>query len=544
MPMTMTDRDLAAQQETLLLDEIVRPNVDTAYGRAHGGAAIRTVDDYRAALPLVGYEDLRPWVDRMAGGEAGVLTAAKPIAFFKTSGSTSKPKLIPVTRAFAAQKARAFGDYWAEVYADHPTIKDGRMIANFGDHTQPEKSEDGVKILSETSFWNERMQIARGPGKWPTPPGLRRIEDPEIRYFAAARFALQGPLHGIMCLNPSTLLAFCRTIEQHRAALADGLASGRLGLPSVEQQPSDAALLDGLETAPVPAALTDDRALRLIDLWPELRLVICWRSEAVAPYTRLIASYLEGVQLRDYLTQSSECIMSIPFEDGVSGGRLAIPSHFYEFIDDDDIEQAEPKTLLAGELEIGRIYELVASTANGFCRYRTGDRLRVKAYRGGVPVLDFMGRAGIGSSMTGEKLSELQVRAAIEAAGHHVGAVPAEVLCYPRSGSEPHYGLLLSGFEDAGDAAPARRWVDAFEQALQTANCEYRDKRASGRLGPPRGFLAAPDAFELYRRQIARERKVSLDQVKVGLLTSAFDLDKRLPARATTSSLPVANADH
>ncbi|MGI9511049.1 MAG: GH3 family domain-containing protein, partial [Geminicoccaceae bacterium] len=216
--------DTAASQAKLLLDEIVRPNVGTAYGEAHAFGSIETVDDYRRAVPLAGYEDLRPWIDRMAKGETGVLTAAKPIAFFKTSGSTSRPKLIPVTRVFAAQKARAFGDYWAQVYADHPTIETGRMIANFGDHTQAEKSEGGVRILSETSFWNERMQIARGRGKWPTPPGLRRIEDAEIRYFAAARFALQGPLHGIMCLNPSTLLAFCRTIERHREALADGLS--------------------------------------------------------------------------------------------------------------------------------------------------------------------------------------------------------------------------------------------------------------------------------------------------------------------------------
>ncbi|MEM7424254.1 MAG: GH3 auxin-responsive promoter family protein, partial [Pseudomonadota bacterium] len=162
--------DLAADQERLLLDEIVRPNADTVFGRDHGFSSIATVGDYRRAVPLAGYEDLRPWIDRMAAGEADVLTAAKPIAFFKTSGSTSKPKLVPVTRLFAAQKARAFGDYWAQVYQRHPALERGRMIANFGDHTQPEKSEGGTRILSETSFWNERMQIARGRSKWPTPP--------------------------------------------------------------------------------------------------------------------------------------------------------------------------------------------------------------------------------------------------------------------------------------------------------------------------------------------------------------------------------------
>lgn len=520
----MADPDLETAQENLLLTEIVRPNADTAYGQAHGFAGIETAADYRSALPLVRYENLRPWIERMAAGERNQLSAANPIAFFKTSGSTSKPKLVPVTRAFAAQKARAFADYWRQVYADHPTLEQGRMIANFGDHTQPERTAGGTRILSETSFWNERMQIARGRGKWPTPPGLRRIEDAELRYFAAARFALQGPLHGIMCLNPSTLLAFCRTIEKHHAALADGLTSGRLGLSVDQEAPALAGLLDGLEKAPVPPALAAGR-FGLRDLWPALDLVICWRSETVRPYSRLIEPYLEGIPVRDYLSQSSECIMTVPFVDGGSGGRLAVQSHFYEFIEDVDIERDQPETRLAGELEAGRVYELVSSTANGFHRYRTGDRLQVEGHdECGVPILAFIGRAGIGSSMTGEKLYERQVQDAADAAGRVTGEIPSELLCFPRTGDRPHYGLLLAGFEGERGKANAARWLAAFERALQAANSEYQDKRASSRLGPPKGFLVGADVFEQHRRRIATERKVSLDQVKTSLLTPTFDV--------------------
>jgi hypothetical protein len=346
-----------------------------------------------------------------------------------------------------------------------------------------------------------------------------------------------------MCLNPSTLLAFCRTIERCRAALAEGLAGGRLGLPAAEDDPALAGLLDGLERGTVAEALLDDRPLRLADLWPELSVVICWRSEAVRPYTRLIEPYLEGVAVCDYLTQSSECVMAVPFEDGSSGGKLAIQSHFYEFIEDDDIDADAPPTLLAGELERGRIYELVMSAANGFHRYRTGDRLRVRDHLDGAPVLEFVGRAGIGSSMTGEKLSEHQVREAVEVASRTADGVPEQVLCFPRSDGQPHYGVLVTGFDQSSDQARARRWVSAFEEALQVANCEYRDKRASGRLGPPEGFLVAPDALELHRRQIAAERRVSLDQVKVGLLTSTFDLDQRLPNIPATPSEVADNAD-
>jgi hypothetical protein len=520
--MTMAEAPLSVLQERLLLEEVVRPNQATAHGRAHGFARIRSVDDYRAALPLVTYEDLRPLIERMAAGEPGVLTESAPIAFFKTSGSTSKPKLIPATRAFAAQKACAFAAYWARVHSDHPDLKDGRMLANFGDLASVERSAGGTRILSETTFWNERMQIARGRAKWPTPPALRRIEDPALRYYAAARFALQGPLQGIMCLNPSTLLAFCRTIEAEGAALADGLRAGTLGRPL-----DGPVALDGLAPAPVPAALESGHPLRLAALWPDLRLVICWQSTAVHPYQKLVAPCLDGLKVRDYLTQSSECIMAIPTADGGSGGALACAAHFFEFIEDDDIAAASPRTLLPGELETGRIYELVASTAGGLYRYRTGDRLRVTGREGNLPLLDFVGRAGIGSSMTGEKLTEHQVREAGERASARLGSAPAQFLCFPRTDGAPHYGLLLSGLAD--DAAAC--WLDAFEAALQDANAEYREKRASGRLGAPGGLIAAAEAFELHRHRIAANRQVSLEQVKLGLLTAAFDLDQGLPAR-------------
>lgn len=536
--MTTSDRAVETCQSELLIEEIVRPNQDSAYGRAHGLSAIRTVDDYRSALPLVGYEDLRPWIERMAAGEVHVLSAAKPIAFFKTSGSTSAPKLVPVTRLFAAQKARAFGAYWTSVYKSHPALEQGRMIANFGDLAQAERSVSGVKILSETSFWNERMQLVRGRSRWPTPPGLRRILDPEQRFFAAARFALQGPLHGIMCLNPSTLLAFCRTIEHHREALAEGLTSGRLGLGSADHDL--APLLGGLEQASPPSALSDDRPLRLKNLWPELSLVICWRSEAVKPYTKLLAPYLEGVPVRDYLSQSSECIMAIPGEDGGSGGRLAVEAHFYEFIADQDMERGAPKTLLASELERGCVYELVVSAANGMHRYRTGDRFLVKDRRDGIPVLDFLGRRGIGSSMTGEKLTEHQVSEAMAAADRASPMAPDQVLCFPRASGHPHYGLLLSGL--GGNPGEAKKWIDRFDETLQVVNSEYGDKRASARLGPPEGFLVDEDAFELHRRQIAEERRVSLDQVKIGVLTAAFDLDQRLPTRPINPANPTDHA--
>src|SRR4029079_11445498 len=88
----------AARAQRRVLAEIIEKNRGTAYGRAHDFGGIQTVAQWRQSVPVVEYEDLRPWVDRMARGEENVLTAEVPLLFARTSGTAGEPKLIPITR--------------------------------------------------------------------------------------------------------------------------------------------------------------------------------------------------------------------------------------------------------------------------------------------------------------------------------------------------------------------------------------------------------------------------------------------------------------
>ncbi len=63
------------------LEAMLRANADTAYGRQHGFATIKTAEEYAERVPVVTYDDLEPWLVRARAGEAGVLTA-EPIRAF------------------------------------------------------------------------------------------------------------------------------------------------------------------------------------------------------------------------------------------------------------------------------------------------------------------------------------------------------------------------------------------------------------------------------------------------------------------------------
>ena len=121
--------------------------------------------------------------------------------------------------------------------------------------------------------------------------------------------------------------------------------------------------------------------LRLLDEypfdWPALRIVSCWASSTSKPFAEELARRLPQARIQPKGLISTECVVTVPDED--DRPRLN-PSGFFEFerVEDD-------------------VYEVIATTASGLYRYRTGDLVNAQ--------LEFLGRARV-SDLVGEKLSE------------------------------------------------------------------------------------------------------------------------------------------
>lgn len=71
---------------------------NTAFGKDHDFAAVRSYEDFKSRVKVSDYEGLRTYVDRVVAGEKDVLWKGKPIYFAKTSGTTSGAKYIPITK--------------------------------------------------------------------------------------------------------------------------------------------------------------------------------------------------------------------------------------------------------------------------------------------------------------------------------------------------------------------------------------------------------------------------------------------------------------
>ena len=86
------------ESQDAVFRSLIRDAKDTVFGREHGFASIRTYADFKRQVPIRDYEDLKPYIQQIIGGQRDVLWPGQPIYFAKTSGTTSGVKYIPITR--------------------------------------------------------------------------------------------------------------------------------------------------------------------------------------------------------------------------------------------------------------------------------------------------------------------------------------------------------------------------------------------------------------------------------------------------------------
>ena len=95
------------QTSAMTLRRILKENAGTAFGRDHHFTKLlwaRNADQlfriYEHAVDGADYEALRPYVERHMQGEPDVLIPGKPLMYATTSGTTAKPKYLPMSAKY------------------------------------------------------------------------------------------------------------------------------------------------------------------------------------------------------------------------------------------------------------------------------------------------------------------------------------------------------------------------------------------------------------------------------------------------------------
>ena len=110
-------------QRRLLLNQIAR-NADSQFGRDHHFREIRTPEDFRRQVPVGGYDRHEPYIDRVRQGDTQALfgPGTRVLMFAMTSGTTSRPKTIPVTRRSLQDYRDGWTIWGIQAFDAHPEI--------------------------------------------------------------------------------------------------------------------------------------------------------------------------------------------------------------------------------------------------------------------------------------------------------------------------------------------------------------------------------------------------------------------------------------
>ncbi|MEU3828023.1 GH3 auxin-responsive promoter family protein [Streptomyces sp. NPDC029080] len=491
--------DLRGRQQDVLTD-LLGFNAGTEFGRRHDFDRIRHVDDFRKAVPVQDYAAHAPLIERTAEGEPNLLSADRPVVYFTSSGSTGAHKKIPVTPRF--MRTTFFPFYyaaWAPLIEHFPDVThrpDAVLNLKHDPLAAPPTTADGHPHVgaSQVDFgekFGEPLSAELGTGApWATLPVDVAPDDHLEKMYLRLRLAVQSDVRCLIGINPAMIAAVPYQLSLWWERIVREVRDGTLGgVPHGSPDPVRAAELQRL--ADYFGAVTPAH------VWPNIRALFGWTTGVASLYLPALRErYGTGVTALPAPVAASEGPVGVPLDRHGTAGSLVATASVYEFADADADLTPDTPTLLPHELEAGREYHVIFSHVGGLYRYAVGDVVRVVDLPGGVPRVEYAGRANR-SDAAGERLRESQVVRALRTALTATGTQLVNVACrveHTPGAPAPHYVFAVAP-STPWQETEAARFTALLDDALGRESADYRRTRAEHRLSAPALRLLDAEAF-------------------------------------------------
>ena len=513
-----------------LLAQIIRRNRDTSFGRKHGFERIDSYAGFAERVPVHEYEALRPYIDAEIDHGERALTAEAPIHYLRTSGTTGKPKDIPLVESHLHQLRQINRLSVSSQHRVCPAAFSGSILVITSPafegrlaNGKPYGSASGIVSGSTPPLVREKFVV---------PAPVLTIHETRVKYLLILRLAIaRRDITYLGTANPSTLLALMKLYRENEAALIADLRNG--GFFLADRVPADVIASvekrlrpDPLRAAEIGRLHAPGPGRRIADLWPELRLVVTWTcASAGIAATALRAELSPRTHIHELGYVSSEFRATITMGKRAGSGLPTWDTHFLEFVEKDRWDRAQPEFLTLDQLRKHTDYYVIVTTPSGLYRYFINDLVRVTGFFHRMPLLKFMQKGKGVTNITGEKLYESQVIAAVRQVLEQLGRTPRFVMMLADEAAQ-RYCLYVE--TDAGEKPESQLLAQRVDAQLRSLNIEYDAKRESGRLAEIAAAWLSPGTEEAYKHAAVQQGQRE-GQFKVVALAYkqkfTFDLD-------------------
>ncbi len=441
-------------QEEIMLD-LVRTARDTAFGRDHDFAGIRTYEDFKVRVPIVDYEAFRPYADRIRDGESNISWVGKPKYFAKTSGTTSGVKFIPLTKQsipnhFGTARNALFS-YISET--GKSKWLDGKMIFLSG---SPEMSDtNGILTGRLSGIVNHQVPAWLRTNQLPSYE-TNCIEDWETKLERIVDETINADMRLISGIPPWVQMYYERLLAR-----------------------------SGKDT--------------ILELFPNLEMFV-YGGVNFEPYRKSLEALVGGRIPSVETYPASEGF--IAFQDSQTEEGLLLNSDsgiFFEFVPAGEMFDEQPTRLSLGQVETGVNYAILLNTNAGLWGYNIGDTVEfvsLNPFR-----LKVTGRIKHFISAFGEHVIGKEVEDAMRQTTDKHGVEVTEFTVAPQvsppEGGLPYHEWLVEFSTPPQD--PAAFAAD-LDKAMTQQNIYYLDLVTGGILKPLVVRSTAPGAFRDYMK--------------------------------------------
>lgn len=417
-----------------VLQDLVTSAQYTEFGRKYNFSKLFNIKDFKQAVPVHEYEDLKPYIQRIMDGEQNILWNT-PISWFaKSSGTTSdKSKFIPVSEESLQDcHYQAAKDVLTFYYNFNPDsdLLTGKGLVIGGSHNIHQVNDEvhygdlSAVLLQNSPFW----------GHWIRTPELSiaLMDEWESKIEMLAKTTIKENVTSISGVPTWTLVLFKRILE----------ITGKSCMAEV---------------------------------WPSLELYI-HGGVSFTPYReqfhKLIGKKIHYLEMYN-ASEGFFAAQDNPSEEGM----LLFVDHgvFMEFMPVEEYGKKHPETVGLNEVELGKNYALIISTNGGLWRYLLGDTVQFTSlYPFKVKV---SGRIKHYINAFGEEVIVDNSDQAIAMASQKTNAIVNDYTAAPVYFGDNNNGAHEWLIEFEKEPADIDTFTDELDTALQQINSDYEAKR-------------------------------------------------------------------
>lgn len=488
---------------------------DTEYGREHGFADILEAKTdtelyarYQQAVKLNDYEDLRPYVEKHKHGAESILFPGKPVMYATTSGTTSEPKWIPITKEYLNNVYGKMTKVWLfNFIKNRPKVYAGKIVSIVGKVKEGE-APDGT-FYGSVSGVTQRDCPKFVKKLYASPASVFAIEDYTARYYTLMRMGIERNVTLIVTANPSTIVEMQNNVNEfyddYCNDIEHGTLNASLNIPQWIRDDIQPYLKPNPERAAELRALKAKYGTVLPKhYWRDLQILNTWKCGNTKVYLdKFDGSFPEGMLHQEFGYFSSECRFGLVLDD--TNNTVLFPHfHYYEFIAEEDLDNPNPHFLQLHELQKGKRYCPYVTTMAGLYRYNMNDLVEVGAFFEQTPTVHMIQKVNGIVTITGEKLHERQFIAAVREAEQRTGLKTQFFIGFANL-EKSNYDFMYEFAEPTTTQEQAEAFTRVVDEVLKEMNIEYKAKRDSFRLKDPDTKRMVPQSFEQFKARCIAE---------------------------------------